>query len=298
MANAVTLPWNPDEVTGPELSKSELHGEGLVAPGQEDMARAFLEEPAPSGEEAGGEAVREKILGKFESQDDLARAYQELERKLGQRQEAEPAQPDTTAQPYTRDQAVQRYGEGAVEALGEKGVDLAALMWKADNGGDISEHYTALAGAFNVSPEVVADYVARSRAPQAAPSGGMSDSDVAEIKAMVGGDEAFASLSSWAAQNLDAQELADYNAAVDSENKDAIRWALRSIQQRAGAGDSRRVEPRMVGGGSPASQMTFTSEQQVLNAMNKRDDRGRRLYDIDPAYREKVKEVLANSNVF
>ena len=299
MANAVTLPWNPDEVTGPELSTPELHGEGLVAPGQEDMARAFLEEPVSNSEEAGGEVLQEKILGKFESQEDLARAYQELEKKLGQRQEAEPAQSDLTAQPYTRDQAVQRYGEGAVEALSEKGVDLAALMWKADNGGDISEHYSALAGAFNVSPEVVADYVARSRAPQAAAEvGGMSDADVAEVKAMVGGDEAFTNLSNWAAKNLDAQELADYNAVVDSENKDAIRWALRSIQQRAGVAEVRRVEPKLVGGGAPASQAQFTSEQQVLNAMNKRDDRGRRLYDIDPAYREKVKEVLANSNVF
>ena len=299
-ANATTIPWNPDEVTGPEISTPELHGEGMVAPGQEKIAEEFLGgEQLDSGEVGQQAEVQEKILGKFESQEQLARAYQELERKLSQQGTETPAQDAPTQQPYTRDQAVQRYGEGAVEALGEKGVDLASLMWKADNGADISEHYDALAGAFNVSKEVVADYVARSQAQPAAPvAGGMTEADVAEVKEMVGGEEGFINLSNWAANNLDPQDLADYNAAVDSENKAAIKWALKTIQQRAGVAEVRRVEPKMVGGGSPSTQATFTSEQQVLNAMNKRDDRGRRLYDVDPAYRERVKEVLANSDVF
>ena len=42
----------------------------------------------------------------------------------------------------------------------------------------------------------------------------------------------------------------------------------------------------------------FNSKQEVLNAMNKKDERGRRLYDTDPAYRAKVAEALERSNVF
>ena len=95
---------------------------------------------------------------------------------------------------------------------------------------------------------------------------------------------------------FDAADLADYNAVVDSGNKDAIRWALKSLMSMQSA--PRRQEPKLIGGRPPSAEPTFNSKQQVLNAMNKKDERGRRLYDVDPAYREKVSEALARSNVF
>jgi hypothetical protein len=59
------------------------------------------------------------------------------------------------------------------------------------------------------------------------------------------------------------------------------------------------VEPQLYGGGTPTDNvMRFESQQQVLDAMNKRNDRGQRLYDIDEAYRNKVQMVLAASDVF
>ena len=54
---ATTIPWDPNEVTGPEISTPELHGEGMVAPGQEELAKEFEEGPQATDEE--------KILGKF-----------------------------------------------------------------------------------------------------------------------------------------------------------------------------------------------------------------------------------------
>ena len=50
---------------------------------------------------------------------------------------------------------------------------------------------------------------------------------------MVGGQESFNQLSAWAKSNLDAQELADYNAVVDSGNKQATMWALKALQAKA-----------------------------------------------------------------
>ena len=46
----------------------------------------------------------------------------------------------------------------------------------------------------------------------------LSDVDVAELKAAVGGDQEFARISQWAVANLAPADLADYNAAVDSGN--------------------------------------------------------------------------------
>ena len=114
---------------------------------------------------------------------------------------------------------------------------------------------------------------------------------------MVGGDDAFQELSGWAAKNLEAKELADYNAVVDSGNRQAIEWALKAIQARRAAPDA-VVEPKLYGGGEAPAVSRFESQQQVLDAMNKRNDRGQRIYDVDEAYRQKVKDLLARSDVF
>ena len=277
--------------TTPQLSTPEASQEGLVAPGQEGLLDQFVQEQEQ-------EQQQEQLLaGKFKSVEDLARSYQELEKKLGQ-SPADPAETsaDSPTQGYTAEQAVEVYGKEAVETLASKGVDLAEVMWQADQGQDISNHYDDLAAAFNVPRQVVENYVTKAQAGGATePS--LSDADVAELKAMVGGDESFTQLSQWAAANLDQAELAKYNAVVDSGNKQAIEWALKAIQARVSAPDA-VVEPKLLGGGEASAPARFESQQQVLDAMNKRNERGQRLYDVDEAYREKVKDLLARSDVF
>jgi hypothetical protein len=262
--------------------------EGMVAPGQENILEEFVKEQEAQEPEL--------LLGKFKSQDDLAKAYQQLEKKLGQpKQEADPE--PSPAEAYSPEQAVGIYGEGPVEALKEKGIDMADVMFKADQGQDISEHYDTLAETFGVTRQVVENYVSKAQgsAPTEAP--GLTESDAAELKAMVGGDAAFNKLSQWAGSNLDKAELAKYNAVVDSGNKDAIEWALKALQARVAAPDS-VVEPKLYGGGEAPAETKFESQQQVLDAMNKRNSRGQRMYDVDEAYRDKVQKLLAVSDVF
>ena len=277
----------------PQLTTPEGSIEGMVAPGQENLLEEFVQEQQQAQEP-------ELLLGKFKSQDDLAKAYQELEKKLGQAPQPTPASEDAPQpQGYTAEQAVEVYGKDAVEALATKGIDLADVMFKADNGQDISEHYDALAETFGVSRQVVENYVSKAQTTNtdANTTTSLSDTDAAELKAMVGGDDAFQQLSQWAAKNLQAKELADYNAVVDSGNKAAISWALKAIQARVAAPDA-VVEPKLIGGGEVPAAAKFESQQQVLDAMNKRNDRGQKLYDLDPAYRQKVKDLLARSDVF
>jgi hypothetical protein len=274
--------------TTPQLTTPEGI-EGMVAPGQENLLEEFAQE-----QEAAKEP--ELLLGKFKSQDDLAKAYQELEKKLGQpKPEADPE--PSPAEGYSADQAVGIYGEGPVEALKEKGIDMADVMFKADQGQDISEHYDTLAETFGVTRQVVENYVSKAMGSAPAESPGLTESDAAELKAMVGGDAAFGKLSQWAASNLEQGELAKYNAVVDSGNKDAIEWALKALQARVAAPDA-VVEPKLYGGGEAPAVTQFQSQQQVLDAMNKRNSRGQRMYDVDEAYRDKVQKVLAVSDVF
>jgi hypothetical protein len=113
---------------------------------------------------------------------------------------------------------------------------------------------------------------------------------------MVGGDEKFAELSNWAAKNLTKDALSEYNEVVDSGNKAAIKWALRALQGRYKAPDA-VVEPKLYGGGEAPGPQVFESQQQLMDAMNKRNDRGQVLYEVDEAYRNKVVEILSRSPI-
>jgi len=271
------------------LSQPEAESTGMVAPGQEAIAQEFAAEQEQQEEQ-------QRILGKFNSTEDLAKAYQELEKKLGQGLTTPDPESPSAPQGYAPEQAIEVYGQEAVEALAGKGVNLAEVMWQADQGQDISSHYDTLAEAFNVPRQVVENYVSKAMTASAPEAAGLTADDAAQIKAMVGGDAGFQQLSQWAIQNLDPQELADYNAAVDSGNKQAATWALKAIQARANS--NAPAEPRLISGGRPPAVEKFESRQQVLDAMNKRNDKGQKLYEVDDAYRTKFVEILSRSDVF
>src|SRR5690625_947868 len=96
----------PAEVTGPE------------APPQEDV-----QQQAPETQEAPPqEQQQEPILGKFQTQDDLIRAYQELESKLGQRSEQQsqeqPTEANETSDPPSKEELTQTLQEKGVEIDG------------------------------------------------------------------------------------------------------------------------------------------------------------------------------------
>ena len=269
--------------------------EGLIAPGQEELARQLMGEPEEGIPAVQTDPGEDLIGGKFRSQDDLLKAYQELEKKQSQASgpdSAEPSQP----QAYTAEQAVQVYGDDIVNAVGEAGLNMADLMWQADNGGDISQHYDALAEAVGVPRQVVENYVSKAQAGGGEPAT-MSDADEAAIINEVGGQEAFNQLSGWARQNLDANELAEYNATVDSGNTQAIRWALKAIQAKNAKPAA--SEPKLIRGQAPAeTKARFNSKSEVLEAMNKRNSKGQRLYDVDTEYQRKFAELMNNSDVF
>lgn len=262
--------------------------EGLIAPGQEELAQQLM-----GGAELQPEPQQESELigGKFNTQEDLLKAYQELERK--QSQGSTDSDSSAQTQAYTPEDALGVYGEEIVNAVSEAGLNMADLMWQADNGGDISQHYDALAQAIGVPRQVVENYVSKAQ-PAAAPEGVV---DEVAIMNEVGGQEAFNQLSDWARSNLSQQELADYNAVVDGGNNQAIRWALKAMQARSAGPAS--TEPRLIRGQAPSTEVRkFNSKAEVLEAMNKRDSRGRKLYEVDTAYQQKFAELLSNSNVF
>ena len=269
--------------------------EGIASPDQQELVEQIQQEGQIS-EDA------QQVLEKFKSTEDLAKSYAELQRKFTQNQQQKPEtqtetkteQTEPQVESYTAEQAAQVYGKETVEALAQKGMNLAEVMYKADNGGDISEHYDTLAEAFNVPRQVVENYVSGAKAPQPSEPQGLSEEQEQQIKDELGGDTAFNQIADWAGKNLNAETLKSYNETIDSGNADAIRWAVRSLQIEM-ANPNAVVEPKLIGGGDVPSQTTFTSKQQVLDALGKINDKGQKIYDLDGTYRDSVKEMLARS---
>jgi hypothetical protein len=271
--------------------------EGMIAPGQEELARQLMGEPEEGIPAVQTDPGEDLIGGKFRSQDDLLKAYQELERKQSQASgpdSADLAQP----QAYTAEQAVQVYGDDIVNAVGEAGLNMADLMWQADNGGDISQHYDALAEAVGVPRQVVENYVSKAQAGSGEPAE-LSDADQTEIVNEIGGWDEFNRLSKWAKDGggLTQAELDDYNAVANSGNKAAVRWALRAIQAKSKP--AAPSEPKLIRGQAPAeTKARFNSKAEVLEAMAKKNSKGQRLYDVDTEYQRKFAELMNNSDLF
>ena len=300
MSSTIGTPVNstPESFESPQLTTPEQI-DGIVAPGQENLVEEFAREQEQAAQE-------EAILGKFKSPYELAKAYSELQKKLGERSgeqpqetaQAEPESGEGEAVAYSSESAAEVYGKEAVEGLAAKGIDLGKVMFEADQGQDISEHYDALAEQFNVTKQAVEMFVQKQQSAPTGSADGLSDADSSLILREVGGQEAFDQLSSWGRENMSEQERASYNAAVDSGNVEAVRWALKSLQARQGL-IQQDVEPQLYGGGAPAAdRQVFQSQQQVLDAMNKRNDQGQRLYEVDEAYRNKVANMLYSSPDF
>ena len=273
----------------PQISTPEQL-EGLVGPGQENILEEFVQEQEAAQN-------NDKILGKFNTQEDLAKAYTELEKRVGQQSQNETPEPpvEQTDDNYTAEAASELYGKEYVDALSEKGVDMADIMKRADSGEDISANYDTLAEVFNVPKAVVENYVNAAQQTQM-PAPGLTPEDGVEVRNAIGGDEAFAEVTQWAEKNIDKQTLDNYNKIADT-NKEAALWALKFFQSQMKSPGS-VVEPKLYGGGNVPSQTTYESKQQVLDAMNKTNSKGQRLYDVDEAYRDKVAKILLNSDVF
>lgn len=276
----------------------------MLAPGQSDLLEEFLQEQSAAATEspldqflaeqeqppAANDELPEKFKGK--SAAEIAAAYQELEKKLGQRQ-PEPAAPPAAT--YTPEMGVELYGEtvaGAIEAAEINPLEMAA---KAEAGEDVSTYVDALVEKGGLPRSVVETYLQGVAPPAAAgqaDAAGLSDADVVALKAQVGGEEQFNQLSQWAVANLSPAELADYNAAVDGGNKAAVAWALRAMQARAGAAR----EPQLISGGDPPSGgMIFESMKEITDAMNATDKQGRRRYEVDEKYRKAVEAGVARA---
>lgn len=205
---------------------------------------------------------------KFNSAEDLAKAYAELEQRLGQ----------------PREDAGEPQGEEEVrENLENAGVDYDALskeFW--EQGGLSDESYALLANA-GVPRHIVDSYIASQNAA--------AENQRNSIMNEVGGPEGYAQLTSWAADNLDDAEIDYFNKVIDGNDFQAIQMAVRSIAARRDVAEGVEPKRNLSGGISGGSGGVYESVTQLMTDMQSKQ------YETDPAFRAQVEAKLARSNI-
>ena len=285
--------------------------EGIASPDQQELVEQIQQEGQIS-EDA------QQVLEKFKSTEDLAKSYAELQRKFTQNQQQKPetqekaeesTEESTTdeinwpesIENYTFEVGEKFYGTEVATALQNAEVNPVEMCEKFYAGEDVSNYVSDIVEKGGLPRDLVERYLEGSRVRAGlnleSAQKVMTEAEEQQIKDELGGDTAFNQIADWAGKNLNAETLKSYNDTIDGGNPDAIRWAVRSLQIEM-ANPNAVVEPKLIGGGDVPSETTFQSKQQVLDAMSKTNDRGQKIYEVDPSYQESVKQMLARSGAW
>ena len=223
----------------------------------------------------------EGLPEKFNSVDELVKSYSELEKKLGEQSQPTEKSVDPVSKAEVKEQPKSDL-DIATKAVDSAGLNMDSLAEEYAKDGKLADgSYQSLEKA-GIPKEYVDRFIAGQQA--------IADQQSATVKNLVGGTEAYDSMSEWAGQNLTETEKQAYNTAVNSKDLEAVKLAVVGLKARYA--QSTGSEPTLVEGkASPSAEQGFASWAQVTQAMS--DPR----YAKDPAYQAEVKNKLANSKI-
>ena len=251
-----TLTYDPTPADDPEFNEAE----------QEALA---------IGEQA--QAEQEQLLaGKYKDAEALEQAYIELQKKLGesneevsevqeedlQTQEEEEVNPNSDILNKASEEFYANDGKISAETLEELG--------KLDSN-DLVNAYIEMQGKTRQAND-------------------LTEKQAADIRNLVGGDEQYGQLTSWAAESLSDEYITAYDNIVETGDVRMIQLALAGLQAEYEKANG--FEGEMLTGKAAKPQVdAFRSQAEVVRAMQ--DPR----YDTDPAYRQDVFAKLDRSNL-
>tara|TARA_Y100000310_G_scaffold74108_1_gene70240 strand:- start:73 stop:810 length:738 start_codon:yes stop_codon:yes gene_type:complete len=234
---------------------------------------SFTFAEAPSGtdapvEESTQQDRPEGLPEKFNSIEEMAKSYHELESKLG----ASSSEEEET--PATEGEANQ---EAVENIIGVDAFEKYSTEYM-DNEGKLSEEsYKELQEKYNFSPELVESFIKGQEA--------LTSIDLDDVYGSIGGEEQYKGLMEWAGENLPENEVEAYNHTVHNADIGTIKLTLQGLHARyTNAGGS---APSLVTGTGRGSVGGYESKAQMIADMAKPE------YKTDAAFRDKVERKLA-----
>jgi len=233
-----------------------------------------------SEEQAGEEQQVERpdwLPEKFKSPEDMAQAYSELEKKMGQGTNEE--QPAETTEDNEGDVQDDKPDDNENADYNAAVVDASKEFF--ENDGQLSEEtYEKLAKA-GLPKELVDSYAAGQQA--------LLQTEEGEIKSVANGQ--FDAMAEWANDNLEQEEINAFDDIVTTGTKEQAKFAVKSLYDRytqANGSSPKLVQGAVTGG----STMPFKSMQELARAQS-----DPRYKSGDKAYHEEIDRRLSVSRL-
>jgi len=118
----------------------------------------------------------------------------------------------------------------------------------------------------------------------------ISEEDIEALKGLVGGDEAYGEMMSWASENISENEQQIYDYVMELNDPWAAFFAVKALHNKYQSEVGYEGDV-LTGRAASTPVDSFRSQAEVVQAMS--DPR----YDSDPAYRNDVFEKLDRSNL-
>lgn len=232
----------------------------------EQQAEMQEEAVATSEEQPATEERPEWLDEKFNSPEDLAKAYTELQQKLSEpKEETE---------------------EVASEETPQDNIDSSDVVTKAtlefDEKGELSEDTFAALEKAGLPKDYVEAYIAGQQA--------LVERNAVDLYNSIGGEEEYDGMIQWAGETLTEGEVDTFNELVINGTPEQQRLAIKGLhaQYRGSTGSGPALKQGTTSGNSVKP---FSSTKELQRAMSDRR------YSEVPSYRQEVEKRLSVSNI-
>jgi hypothetical protein len=227
---------------------------------------------------------------KFKSPEDLAKAYEELEKKLGSKTKDEPTEDNEETNdgeeqdedaPAADRAAAQKAADDAAKKAGLDLTELSKSYWET---GSLSEDQFKSLEKAGYPRDLVNQFIAGQEA--------VLNQRAQAVYQSVGGQEEYNAMIQWAGENLSPKEIAAFNRTVNGDDTDAISLAVRGLKAQyagqVGFEPSTTVRGQTAPKTAPVAYRSLAEMQKDMS-----DPR----YQNDPAFRKEVEQKLARSDI-
>ena len=226
----------------------------------------------------------ELLAGKYKNAEDLEKAYVELQKKLGDKEEKE----DTEAS--NEEEVTDEKDEPQEKSEAYSLIESASDEYY--NNGETLSPETLEKFKGMSSQDLVEGYIqmVKNNPQTNQPEIDVTTTEINKIQNSVGGEAEYNKLVSWAGQNLKENEVKAFDDLVGTGNAAAIQLGVDALKSRYEAVNGYEGR-RLTGKAADTSGDVFRSQAQLVEAMS--DPR----YDRDPAYRQDVVAKLERSDI-
>lgn len=233
------------------------------------------------GEQMEKDAGNAKLAGKFDNPEQLEKAYMELQSKLGSNNSSseEPAAEEVEEEPAPEETEQEDFDSSFLDELyeqaqGEPSEEIIEKLEKMD-ASQLADMYVQYRQQVESQTSTSKDF---------------TEEQTNALYGIVGGQQQYGELTSWASQNLSQQEVDMFDAVMETGDPNAAFWAIRSLAMQYA--DSNGYEGKRISGKAPTSGGNqFRSQAELVQAMS--DPR----YESDDAYRSDVMAKLERSDL-